>query len=149
MPHGNRIEGKRMREEGFAMDTRMYDMVPGTRLALDGMVRHMVEKAGKTGSDICRSMNRSPNYLSVMLSKGSTPGLDTFLGIAEAACYQVRMECVETGERWLLAMDDGKPAFEWLGRAEGAAKGPDAAQKRREAIDALIEALSLMRDCER
>lgn len=52
-------------------------------------LRLMVRSSGKTALEISARIGRKPNYVSSLLSRGSTPTVETFASIAEACGGQL------------------------------------------------------------
>lgn len=52
-------------------------------------LRSMVERSGKTASDVSRALGRSRNYIYVLLRERTVPNVGLFLAIAAACGYEV------------------------------------------------------------
>lgn len=54
-------------------------------------LRRMVTMSGKSAMQVSRDMGVAEKYISMTLSRGSVPKLDTYADIAEACGYSVQL----------------------------------------------------------
>lgn len=117
------------------------------KLKLDQFLRHMLTATDISAAEASRRIGKSNGYLTVMLSKGTMPGLDTFTEIADACGYTVEvhgpmdMEVselhVEGGELVADCVVDPRDVAE-LSQVEADAREALKDLGRKELIDDLI-----------
>ena len=80
------------------------------------ILRHMVEKSGKTYRQIAREIGRSESFVSTTIAHGACPRLDTFAAIAGTCGYQL---VLKTDDEQLELVPWGEGDFEVIGTIEG------------------------------
>ncbi len=55
------------------------------------LLNHMIRNSGKNRQEISREINRSDNYLRVVIGKKSIPAVDMFATIARACGYELHL----------------------------------------------------------
>lgn len=71
----------------------------------EGLIRHMIDKSGKTGVEVSGDIGRSGNYIWAMLRNGTTPRADLLASIAAACGYELVLS--GHGETILVSRADG------------------------------------------
>lgn len=60
-------------------------------LELRQLVRHMVERSGKSASQVSRDAGRKSGYIGTIVNRGTVPGLAALADIAEACGYVLEL----------------------------------------------------------
>ena len=64
-------------------------------LELSGLVRHLVQKSGRSASRISRDIGRTSGYLGTIINRGTVPGLGALANIAQACGYVVSLKSAD------------------------------------------------------
>jgi len=64
-------------------------------LELSELVRHLVQRSGRSASRISRDIGRTSGYLGTIINRGTVPGLGALANIAQACGYVVSLKSAD------------------------------------------------------